>query len=155
MRDIDDISAAVLDASIQIHRDLGPGLFESVYETMLAGRLARAGYEVARQRSIDMEHDGLVFEAAFRIDLLIDNRLVVEIKAVDRLGAMHHRQVLTYLRILKQPVGLLINFNEALLKDGFHRIVNDYRPPSSASSSSASPRSPRLRVNNLHPAAHE
>ncbi len=118
---------------MRIHRDLGPGLLESVYETLLAGRLARMGYGVVRQLPIDLVHDGLRVEAAFTIDLLVADRLVVEIKAVERLAALHHKQVLTYLRITKQPVGLLINFNEALLKDGFHRIVNGYRPSSSSS----------------------
>lgn len=130
-RSVDLITGDVLDAAIQIHRELGPGLFETIYETLLAARLERAGYLVARQKSIDLLHDGIHFPAAFRIDLLVDDRLIVEIKAVEQLKAVHRKQILSYLRILKQPVGLLINFNEALLKDGFHRIENRHLPCSS------------------------
>ena len=133
MKEIDQISGDVLDVSIRLHRELGPGLLESVYETVLAAQLARMGYAVARQRPIDIEFEGLRFEAAFRIDLLIEEKLLVEIKSVDQLHAAHAKQVLTYLRLTRQPVGLLINFGGATLKEGFRRLVNDYR-------SSASPR---------------
>jgi GxxExxY protein len=123
---VDAITGDVLDAAIQVHRELGPGLFESIYETLLAARLERAGYRVARQVPVDLVHDGLRFEAAFKVDILIEERIVIEIKAVERLVALHRKQVLSYLRILKQPVGLLINFNTSLLKDGFHRIENTH-----------------------------
>ena len=110
MKDIDAVSGDVLDVALRLHRDLGPGLLESVYEAVLAGRLLAMGYSVARQRAIDIEFEGLRFEAAFRIDLLVDDRLVVEIKSVERLLPVHAKQLLTYLRLTKQPVGLLINF---------------------------------------------
>lgn len=139
MRDIDAISGDVLDVALRLHRDLGPGLLESVYEMVLAGKLAALGYRVARQRPVDIEFDGLQFDAAFRIDLLVDERLIVEIKSVERLTAAHGKQLLTYLRLTGQPVGLLINFGGATLKEGIRRVVNDHR-------SSASP---RLRVNHL------
>ena len=139
MREIDQISDDVLDLSLRIHRDLGPGLLESVYEMVLAGKLASLGHHVARQRSVDIEFEGMRFEAAFRIDLLVDERLLVEIKSVEQLTAVHGKQLLTYLRLTKQPVGLLINFGGATLKEGVRRIVNDHRPSAS----------PRLRVNNL------
>ena len=135
MREIDQISGDVLDLSVRIHRALGPGLLESVYELVLAGKLASLGYHVARQRPVDIEFDGTRFEAAFRIDLLVDERLLVEIKSVEQLNAVHGKQLLTYLRLTKQPVGLLINFGGATLKEGVRRIVNDHRP-------SASPREP-------------
>ena len=138
MREVDQISGDVLDLSLRIHRDLGPGLLESVYEMVLAGKLASLGYHVARQQSVDIEFEGMRFEAAFRIDLLVDERLV-EIKSVEQLTAVHGKQLLTYLRLTKQPVGLLINFGGATLKEGVRRIVNDHRPSAS----------PRLRVNNL------
>lgn len=128
MTDIDRISGDVLDAAIQLHRELGPGLLESVYETVLAGQLERMGYRVARQQAVDIEFDGLRFEAAFRIDILVDDRLLIEIKSVQQLHASHAKQVLTYLRLTKQPVGLLINFGGATLKEGFRRLVNDYHP---------------------------
>ncbi len=128
MKDIDQITGDVLDAAIHLHRELGPGLLESVYETVLAGQLARLGYKVARQLPIDIEFDGLRFEAAFRIDLIIDDRLLIEIKSVEQLHPAYAKQLLTYLRLMKQPVGLLINFGGATLKDGFRRLVNDYQP---------------------------
>ena len=139
MRDIDQISGDVLDLALRIHRDLSPGLLESVYETVIAGKLMAMGYRVDRQRSVGIEFEGMRFDAAFRIDVLVDERLLVEIKSVERLTIVHAKQLLTYLRLTKQPVGLLLNFGGATLKEGVRRIVNDYR-------SSASP---RLRVNNL------
>ena len=141
MDTLDRISGAILDLSIRIHRELGPGLLESVYETVLAGKLAAAGFEVQRQRPVDIEFDGLAFNAAFRIDLLVNQRVLVEIKSVERLNAVHAKQLLTYLRLTKQPLGLLINFGGATLKEGFKRLVNDYRPSAS----------PRLRANNSLP----
>jgi GxxExxY protein len=132
VKDIDLITGDVLDAAIHLHRELGPGLLESVYETVLAGQLARMGYSVARQHPVDIEFDGLPFEAAFRIDLWVDERLLIQIKSVDQLHASHAKQLLTYLRLTKQPVGLLINFGGATLKEGFRRLVNDYAPASTS-----------------------
>ncbi len=132
MKDIDVVSGDVLDVALRLHRDLGPGLLESVYEAVLAGRLVAMGYIVARQRPIDIEFEGLRFEAAFRIDLLVDDRLVVEIKSVKCLLPVHAKQLLTYLRLTKQPVGLLINFGGATLKEGVRRLVNNYRPSASS-----------------------
>jgi iron complex transport system substrate-binding protein len=131
LRDIDSISGDVVDLAIGIHRGLGPGLLESVYEIVLAAQLARRGYRVSRQQPIDIEFDGMRFEAAFRIDLLVDDRLLVEIKSVERLNPAHAKQLLTYLRLTKQPVGLLINFGGATLKEGIRRLVNDYTPSAS------------------------
>ena len=131
MRDIDQITGDVLDAAIRLHKELGPGLLESVYETLLAAWLARAGYRVVRQQSIDIEFDGLRFPAAFRIDIFVEDTLLIELKSVDQLHAAHAKQLLTYLRLTKQPVGLLINFGGATLKEGFRRLVNDYHPSAS------------------------
>jgi GxxExxY protein len=126
--DIDHISAAVVDEAIAIHRELGPGLFESVYEAVLAGRLAARGFEVARQFPVPLIFDGQTFDPAFRVDILVDQRQVLEIKATDQLSKAHAKQLLTYLRLLKQPVGLLLNFSQETMKDGIRRVVNDYRP---------------------------
>jgi len=134
MKDIDVVSGDVLDVALRLHRDLGPGLLESVYEAVLAGRLATMGYPVVRQRPIDIAFEGLRFEAAFRIDLLVDNRLVVEIKSVERLLPVHAKQLLTYLGLTRQPVGLLINFGGATLKEGVRRLVNNHRPSASSAS---------------------
>jgi iron complex transport system substrate-binding protein len=132
MKDIDRISGDVIDLAIRIHRELGPGLLESVYETVLAGKLVATGYRVARQYPVDIEFDGMRFDAAFRIDLLVDDRLIVEVKSVDKLAPVHAKQVLTYLRLTKQPVGLLINFGGETLKEGVRRLVNNYTPSASS-----------------------
>jgi iron complex transport system substrate-binding protein len=129
--DINRISGDVLDAAMRLHKELGPGLLESVYETLLAASLARMGYAVARQHPVDIEFDGLRFPAAFRIDILVEGTLLIEVKSVDQLHAAHAKQLLTYLRLSKQPVGLLINFSGATLKEGFRRLVNDYHPSAS------------------------
>lgn len=128
MKPINQLSADVVDASIRIHRDLGPGLLESVYEVVLAGSLQRSGYKVDRQRPIDIEFDGMKFPGAFRIDILVEDRLIVEIKSVEQLSKAHGKQLLTYLRLSQQPVGLLLNFAGATMKEGIRRVVNDYRP---------------------------
>ena len=132
MKDIDRITGDVLDVAIRIHRDLGPGLLESVYETVLAGKLAAMGYRVERQRPVDIEFEGMRFAAAFRIDLLVDERLILEIKSIDQLSPVHAKQLLTYLRLTKQPVGLLINFGGETLKEGVRRLVNNHYPLSAS-----------------------
>lgn len=111
---------------MRLHRDLGPGLFENVYEIILAGKLAEIGYKVDRQMPVDMEYEGMRFPAAFKIDLLIDDRLVVEIKSVEQPSAVHAKQLLTYLRLMKLPVGLVVNFGGSSLKDGVRRVVNGH-----------------------------
>ena len=126
MKTVDEISGDVLDTAISIHRNLGPGLLESVYEAVLAGKLERLGYTIDRQRPIDIEYEGLRFDAAFRIDQLVDGRVLIEVKSVERLNAAHAKQLFTYLRLTQRPVGLLINFGGATLKEGFRRLVNDY-----------------------------
>ncbi len=137
MQELDDITGAIVDASIHIHQELGPGLLESVYEIVLARSLERRGFQVERQKPIRFEYDGLIFEEGFRTDLLVDTRVVVELKSVERLAPVHSKQLLTYLRLMHLPVGLLINFGGATLKEGLHRIVNNLSPSAS----------PRLRVN--------
>jgi iron complex transport system substrate-binding protein len=137
VKDIDEISGEVLDVALRLHRELGPGLLESVYETLLGARLERMGHSVLRQEPIHVEFEGIRFEGAFRADLIIGGRLLVEVKSVERLNPVHGKQLLTYLRLTKQPGGLLINFSGETLKEGMKRIVNDHRPSAS----------PRLRVN--------
>lgn len=139
MKDIEPIAAAAVDISLRIHRDLGPGLLESVYETVLAGRLASLGYSVARQRPIDIMFDGLRFDAAFKADIVVEECLVIEIKSVERLNPAHAKQLLTYLRLMKQPLGLLINFGGETLKGELRRIANGYVPLAPS----------RLRVNQI------
>ncbi|HEV7426065.1 MAG TPA: GxxExxY protein [Thermoanaerobaculia bacterium] len=139
MHELDEITAAIIHASIHVHRELGPGLLESVYEIVLARVLMKHGFRVQRQTPISFEYDELVFEEGFKLDLLVDERVIVEIKSVDRFAPVHARQLLTYLRLMKLPVGLLINFGGATLKEGLRRIVNQL--PAGAS--------PSLRVNRL------
>jgi GxxExxY protein len=137
MQDIEATAADIIDAALKLHRDIGPGLLESVYETILAAKLVERAHSVIQQCPIDIEYDGPHFQAAFRADLIVDNCVLVEIKSIERLAPVHGKQVLTYLRLLKQPLGLLINLGGVTLKEGLRRIVNDYRPLASS----------RLRVN--------
>lgn len=126
--DIDEISGAVVDECIAIHRQLGPGLFENVYETVLAGRLEARGLKAVRQVPVPLVFEGYSFNAAFRIDILVEYQLILEIKSTEMLNKAHAKQLLTYLRLFKQPVGLLLNFSQATMKDGIRRMVNDYKP---------------------------
>jgi GxxExxY protein len=128
VKDINEISADVIDAAIRIHRELGPGLLESVYELVLAANLERREYKVDRQKPVDIHFDGLFFKAAFKMDLLVDERLVLEIKSVERLNPANAKQLLTYLRLLKLPVGLLLNFSGETMKEGIRRLVNNHQP---------------------------
>jgi GxxExxY protein len=127
MKDVDAISSVVIGEAIRIHRELGPGLLESVYEIVLSAALVRMGYEVSRQVPIAIEYDGLRIDAAFRVDILVEGALVVEIKAVEQLGKVHAKQLLTYLRLMKQPLGLILNFSGLTMKEGIRRLVNDHR----------------------------
>jgi GxxExxY protein len=132
VKDIDEISGDVLNVALRLHRDLGPGLMESVYESLMAGRLMKMGYAVSRQQPIDIDFDGMRFEGAFKIDLMVDQRLIIEIKSIERLLPVHAKQLLTYLRLTKQPVGLLINFGGDTLKESIRRLVNNHISASSA-----------------------
>lgn len=140
-RDIDEITGIIVDAAMKLHMQLGPGLLESVYEIVLARELERRGVRVERQKPVAFDYDGMHFDEGFRVDLLVEGIVVVELKSVEKLAPVHSKQVLTYLRLLNLPVGLLINFGGATLKEGLHRIVNNYTPSASSSATS------RLRVN--------
>jgi GxxExxY protein len=105
MRDIEELARLAIDAGFHIHRELGPGLFESVYEALLALKLSEAGFFVQRQAPISIRYDGISLGEGFRADLLVENILVLEIKSVERLSPLHTKQLLTYLRLLQQPLG--------------------------------------------------
>lgn len=124
----DQLSSIVIDEAIGIHRELGPGLFETVYETILAGRLEKRGLRAERQVPVPIEFDGHAFGAAFKIDILVENALILEIKSVEQLSKLHAKQVLTYLRLTKQPVGLLLNFSAPTMREGIRRLVNNHQP---------------------------
>lgn len=126
--DFDGITAEILDAAVKLHSDLGPGLLESVYEALLARDLERRGLAVERQKPVAFDYDGLRFSEGFRVDLLVGLQVVVEIKSVEGLLPVHHKQLLTYLRLMDLPVGLLINFGAPTLKEGLRRIVNGFQP---------------------------
>lgn len=132
MRDIDQITGEIVDASYQTHTRLGPGLLESVYEAVLARALEERGLVVERQKSISLEIDGMHFDEGFRADLLVEGQVLVELKSIEKLAPIHSKQVLTYLRLLGLSVGLLINFGALRLNDGLHRIVNSYQPTPSS-----------------------
>jgi GxxExxY protein len=124
---IDKVSHDVIGLAMRIHTALGPGLFESVYEIVLAGKLSELGYRVDRQLPINIEFEGTQFPNAFKIDLLVDRQLVVEIKSVEKPNALHAQQLLTYLRLMNLPVGLVINFACVSLKNGIRRVVNNHQ----------------------------
>ena len=122
---LNDISGAVVDAAIQIHRKLGPGLLESVYESVLAYELDRRGLAVERQVPIPVRYEDLEISDAFRADLIVDRRVIVELKSVEQVAPVHKKQLLTYLRLSDMRVGLLLNFGCEVMKSGIHRIANN------------------------------
>ena len=119
-----EIAKVIVDAAYRIHGALGPGLLESVYETLLATELARRGLRVVRQHPIPVEWEGAHVEVGFRADLIVDDKVIVEIKSVAELAPVHRKQLLTYLRLSGKRLGLLINFNSAMIKEGIERVVN-------------------------------
>ncbi len=127
MPDIEEISADVVDTAFKLHRDLGPGLLESAYELILAQKLLSIGYEIDRQLPINIHYDGLNIENAFRIDLLVNKQLIVEIKSTEQTLPVHSKQVITYLRLMNLPIGLIVNFGTATFKDGVRRLVNNHQ----------------------------
>lgn len=127
--DIEALAREEIDCGFKLHRDLGPGLLESAYELLMARALSRRGFSVERQLAIPLEYDGVVVDNAFKIDLLVERRLVIELKSVDRIAPVHGKQLLTYLRFMKLPLGLLMNFGQATFKDGLKRVANDYSGP--------------------------
>src|ERR1043165_10564 len=137
MRDIEELARLASDCGLGIHKELGPGLLESVYEAILAAKLGRYDVLVERQKPIPIEYDGMSLGEGFRADLLVDGRLIIEIKSIDRLAPVHSRQLLTYLRLSKQPLGLLMNFGGETFREGIKRVVNNHTGFASS----------RLRVN--------
>lgn len=124
MHDINALSATVLHSAFRIHMKLGPGLIESVYETVLVRDLRRHDLRVERQKPVSFAFEGLWFDDACRVDLLVERALIVEVKSVSAITAMHEKQLLTYLRLLDCRLGLLLNFGAALMKDGIRRVAH-------------------------------
>jgi len=127
---IEALASATVNAALTVHRALGPGLLESAYHECLAIELSLAGLQVQREQTLPLTYRGQVIQNAYRLDLLVNNALLIELKAVEALQPVHRVQVTTYLRLLKLPLGLLINFNVPLIKDGITRVLNlDFHPP--------------------------
>ena len=126
--EMDEITGAVIDVAVQAHRMFGPRLLESLYESVLACELRRRGLGVERQRLIKISYNGIDAEDAFRADLIVAERVVVEVKSADRLARVHAKQLLTYLRLTNLQVGLLLNFGAETMKEGIERVVNNYTP---------------------------
>jgi GxxExxY protein len=122
-----DITHDVIAAAITIHRKLGPGLLESVYESCLAYELEKAGFRVERQNAVPLIYEAIKLDCGFRADLVVDGKLAVELKCKECLHPVDEAQLLSHLRLLNLPIGLLINFHVVLLKDGIKRMVNNYR----------------------------
>src|SRR5579859_4055635 len=116
-----EVAKAIVDCAFIIHNELGPGLLESVYETAIAHELRKRGLEVKTQVGMTVQYDGIVFDHGFRADLLVNDLVIVEIKSIDALAPVHHKIVLTYLKLTGKRLGLLINFREALIKHGITR----------------------------------
>lgn len=131
--EINQITGIIIEESIKIHTDLGPGLLESVYEELLAYRLNKRGLIVKRQTPIPLFYEEIKMDIGFRSDLIVNDKVVVEIKSIETISPVHPKILLTYLKLTGITVGLLINFNEVVLKNGIKRIVNNYIPAFSAS----------------------
>jgi GxxExxY protein len=120
-----DISRIVVDCCFKIHTTLGPGLLESVYEEVLSHELIKKRLIVERQKGIPVIYENMKMELGFRADLIVENKVIIELKSVDAIAPVHSKQLLTYLKLTGLKLGLLVNFNEALIKDGIKRIVNN------------------------------
>ena len=124
--ELDRLTNAIIGAAITVHRELGPGLLESAYEACLAFELTEKGFRVERQKQLPVTYRGLQQECGCRLDLLIENQVILELKATDSLRPIHDAQLLSYLKLAHKKVGLLINFNSLRVKDGIKRLVNNY-----------------------------
>lgn len=122
--EVEEMAAIAVDAAFAVHSELGPGLLESAYEACFARELELRGINYRRQLPVPLNYKGKLIEVGFRADILIHDKLLIELKAVEQVIPVHKAQVITYLKIMKLPLGLLINFNQVLVKDGIQRILN-------------------------------
>ncbi|WP_459925684.1 GxxExxY protein [Desulfatiferula olefinivorans] len=118
------IGTIIVDCAFQIHQGLGPGLLESVYEVILAKQLEKRGLDVKRQLSVPIEFDNQRFDEGFRADLVVDGKVIVELKSVEKVASVHKKQLLTYMKLTGMKLGYLINFGESLIKNGITRTIN-------------------------------
>ena len=126
MKALEDIAKISVDCGFHLHRDIGPGLLESVYEILLSESLKEKGLSVERQKIIPITFKGRVLEEAFRADLVVENQILIELKSTERYAPVHAKQVITYLRLMDLPLGFLMNFGAATFKDGVKRLANQY-----------------------------
>ncbi len=136
--ELNEITGDVLDASVKIHKMLGPGLLESVYERLLCIELEKRGHVVERQKQISFVYEGVLFENAFKVDIMVDGMVVVELKSTSQMHPVYPKQVRTYLVLTGLTVGLLVNFGMSTLKEGFVRIANGFTPDLSIESHAVS-----------------
>jgi GxxExxY protein len=127
--ELEKLATIAIDCGFRLHQEVGPGLLENAYEVLLAHMLTQRGVSVERQKNIPIVFDGVTVDRGFRIDLLLDGQLLIELKTVERLAPVHHKQVLTYLRFMGLPLGLLMNFSNETFKEGLRRILNRYDGP--------------------------
>lgn len=120
-----EISRIIVDCCFKVHNQLGPGLLESVYEEVLSYELINRGLTIERQKGIPVIYENLKMELGFRADIIVENKVIIELKSIDAIAPVHTKQLLTYLKLTGLKLGLLVNFNEALIKDGIKRIVNN------------------------------
>ena len=126
MKDLEALAKTAVNCGFRIHKELGPGLLESVYEAILADSLSRTGLLVERQKPLPISFQGVQINEGYRVDLLVEASLIIEIKSVERIAPIHGKQLLTYLRLAQQPLGLLMNFGAETFKEGVKRVANNY-----------------------------
>jgi GxxExxY protein len=124
VEELNAISGQIVDAAIAVHTELGPGLLESVYEIALAYELRQRGFQVERQIPVPVQYRGIKFDEGYRLDLVVNDIVIVEIKSIETVTAIHKKQILTYLRLTNRPLGLFLKFNVNLMKEGISRIAN-------------------------------
>jgi GxxExxY protein len=124
MKEEDRLSQIVVNCALKVHRELGPGLLESTYEVCLAHELRKAGLKIETQKALPVVYDGILLDAGYRIDILVEGILILELKSVEALSDLHLAQILTYLKLSKCKLGLLMNFNVKYIKNGINRVVN-------------------------------
>jgi len=127
MKTIDEIAAILVDASFKVHQELGPGLLESAYEACLAHELTKRGLVIEKQKAQPVFYDGIIIDVGYRMDLLINDCVVIELKAVEQIIPIHLAQLMTYLKLSNKPLGFLINFNTTYFKSSIKRIANNYQ----------------------------
>jgi GxxExxY protein len=135
----DRITGEIIGAAIEVHRELGPGLLESAYEQCLCHELSLRGLRCERQVPLPVEYKGVRLDCGYKMDVVVENVVVIELKTADKLLPIHDAQLLTYLKLSGHSLGLLLNFNVPVLKDGLKRIVNNYRPLSASPRLGGSP----------------